>query len=166
MRLPEIAVTSGYRTSISERRAIAEHNTAYRVGRALKVFVGPWYFAGSSTPAIKTAMTVADTRTPCPPYGYSCSCHLSERRQIELVAEFHAYRIRPTRIAYRLGIDIALIDALLGGEHEAKRFEALVAHYRKRRFNQRLRDSEKVKGQTAYEQREKALQDLKTQTGV
>jgi len=54
----------------------------------------------------------------------------------------------------------------LGGEHEAKRFEALVAHYRKRRFNQRLRDSEKVKGQTAYEQREKALQDLKTQTGV
>ena len=54
-------------------------------------------------------MTVADTRTPCPPYGYSCCCDLSERRQIELVAEFHAYRIRPTRIAYRLGIDIALI---------------------------------------------------------
>ena len=91
-------------------------------------------------------MTVADTRTPCPPYGYSCCCDLSERRQIELVAEFHAYRIRPTRIAYRLGIDIALIDALLGGEHEPQRFEALVSHFRKRRFNQRLRDSEKVKG--------------------
>jgi membrane-bound lytic murein transglycosylase B len=65
-----------------------------------------------------------------------------------------------------LGIDIALIDALLAGEHEARRFEALVAHFRKRRFNQRLRDSEKTKGQAAYEQRERALQDLQTQTGV
>jgi hypothetical protein len=42
----------------------------------------------------------------------------------------------------------------------------LVGHFRKRRFNQRLRDSEKVKGQTAYEQRERALRDFKTQTGV
>ena len=111
-------------------------------------------------------MTVADPRTPCPPCGYSCCCDLSERRQIELVAEFHAYRIRPTRIAYRLGIDIALIDALLGGEHEPQRFEALVSLFRKRRFNQRLRDSEKIKGQAAYEQRERALRDLQTQTGV
>ena len=82
------------------------------------------------------------------------------------MAEFHAYRIRPTRIAYRLGIDIALIDALLAGEHETMRFEALVAHFRKRRFNQRLRDSEKTKCQAAYEQREKALRDLQNQTGV
>ena len=33
-------------------------------------------------------------------------------QQIELVAEFHVRcRIRPSRIAYRLGIDIAQVEA-------------------------------------------------------
>ena len=44
-----------------------------------------------------------DTRSPNPPLGYACECTLSRRQQIELVAEFHVHRIRPSRIAYRLG---------------------------------------------------------------
>ena len=79
-----------------------------------------------------TSVDKLDTRTPCPPLGYSCTNDLPTSRQIELVAEFHAYRIRPTRIAYRLGIDIALIDALLAGEQEPEQFKALVRHYRKK----------------------------------
>ena len=111
-------------------------------------------------------MPSTDTRAPCPPYGYSRVCTLPVARQIELVAEFHAHRIRPSRIAYRLGIDIALIDALLAGEHEERRFEVLVRGYRQRRFRQRLRDSEQVKGQVAYELRERALRDLQAQPGI
>jgi hypothetical protein len=33
-----------------------------------------------------------------------------------LVAEFHVHRIRPSRIAYRLGIDIASVEGWLSGE--------------------------------------------------
>ncbi len=126
----------------------------------------PGDFAATSPPAISTDMSTKDTRSPCPPYGYSCDCQLPVARQIELVAEFHAYRIRPTRIAYRLGIDIALIDALLAGEHEPQRFEALVRKHRQRRFRQRVRDSERLRGQGAYEQREQAIRDLQTQPGI
>lgn len=111
-------------------------------------------------------MSASDSRTPCPPFGYSCECDLPVARQIELVAEFHAFRIRPTRIAYRLGIDIALIDALLAGEREPERFEALVRYYRKRRLTQRLQDAERAKGQVAYEQRQMALREFQTQTEI
>lgn len=107
-----------------------------------------------------------DTRSPCPPFGYSCECDLPIARQIELVAEFHAFKIRPTRIAYRLGIDIALIDALLAGEYEPERFETLVRYYRKRRLSQRLQDAERKRGQTAYEQRQTALSEFENQAGI
>ena len=53
-------------------------------------------------------------------FGLLRECDLSEAKQIRLVAEFHANRIRPSRIAYRLGIDIALIDALLAGEYQRR----------------------------------------------
>ncbi len=111
-------------------------------------------------------MNEPDTRTPCPPFGYSCHCDLPVARQIELVAEFHAYRIRPTRIAYRLGIDIALIDALLAGEREPGRFEALVRHYRKRRLSQRIKDADRQKGQVAFEARQAAQRDFDSQAGI
>lgn len=109
------------------------------------------------------AMTKTDSRTPCPPLGYSCECDLPEHRQIELVAEFHAYRIRPTRIAYRLGIDIALIDTLLAGEKEPALFEHLLRKYRKRRLNQRLTAAERKRGQAAYERRQRALSEFERQ---
>lgn len=107
-----------------------------------------------------------DHRTPCPPLGYSRECRLPEARQIELVAEFHAYRIRPTRIAYRLGIDIALIDALLAGDKEPERFQLLVNHFRKRRLSQRLRNAQSLRGQTAYELGQQAQREFDNQAGI
>jgi hypothetical protein len=92
-----------------------------------------------------------DNRTPSPPYGYSRECHYSREQQMHIVAEFHAHKIRPSRIAYRVGIDIAFIEALIAGEIEAERFPRLVAHYRRQRYQQRMRDSGEMKGSTRYE---------------
>lgn len=111
-------------------------------------------------------MTDVDIRTPCPPLGYSRECHLPESRQIELVAEFHAYRIRPTRIAYRLGIDIALIEALLAGEYQTRRFNALVKRYRQKRLGQRLGAAERERGQKAFELRQRAFRDFDNEMGI
>jgi hypothetical protein len=92
-----------------------------------------------------------DSRTPSPPYGYSRECTHSREEQIHIVAEFHAHKIRPSRIAYRVGIDIALIEALIAGELEHERFPRLVARYRKQRYQQRLSDSSVRRGVTRYE---------------
>lgn len=67
------------------------------------------------------------------------------------MAEFHAHKIRPSRIAYRVGIDIALIEALIAGELEQERFPQLVARYRRERYQQRLNDSSVRRGVTRYE---------------
>jgi hypothetical protein len=91
---------------------------------------------------------------------------LPEQRQIELVAEFHAHKVRPTRIAYRLGIDIALIDALLAGEREPDRFPALVRYYRRQRFSDRVRAADGVRGQRGYELRERAAREFERETGI
>lgn len=84
-----------------------------------------------------------DMRTPSPPWGYSRECHFTREQQLHIVAEFHAHRIRPSRIAYRVGIDIAFIEALIAGELEPERFPRLVAQYRRNRYQQRLRDSQR-----------------------
>jgi len=123
-------------------------------------------FAEFPSPAINERMSTSDNRTPCPPLGYSRECHLPEWRQIELVAEFHAYRIRPTRIAYRLGIDIALIDALLAGEYQARRLGSLVKRYRQKRLGQRLGAAERERGQRAFELRQRALLDFDNEFGI
>lgn len=96
----------------------------------------------------------ADTRTPSPPYGYSRECHYSRERQIHIVAKFHANKIRPSRIAYRVGIDIAFIEALIAGEIEAERFPWLVAQYRRQRYQSRMRDATRQSGVTRYEQQQ------------
>ena len=100
-----------------------------------------------------------NNRAPNPPLGYSRDCELSEAKQIRLVAEFHANRIRPSRIAYRLGIDIALIDALLAGEYQASFFAQQLAAAQRRRRDLRVRSSERLRGQAAYEIRAKAQRD-------
>ena len=100
-----------------------------------------------------------NNRAPNPPLGYSRDCDLSEAKQIRLVAEFHANRIRPSRIAYRLGIDIALIDALLAGEYQASFFAEQLAAAQRRRRDLRIRSSERLRGQAAYEIRVKAQRD-------
>jgi len=91
--------------------------------------------------------------------GYSRDCNLIEAKQISLVAEFHANRIRPSRIAYRLGIDIALIDALLAGEYQASFFTEQLAAAQRRRRDLRMRSSEQMSGQAAYEARVKAQRE-------
>lgn len=92
-----------------------------------------------------------DPRTPSPPYGYSRECHFSREQQIHIVAEFYAHKIRPSRIAYRVGIDIAFIEELIAGEVEAERFDRLVARYRRKRHGQRMKDSNRRNGNARFE---------------
>lgn len=92
-----------------------------------------------------------DTRTPSPPYGYSRLCTHSREQQLHIVAEFHSHKIRPSRIAYRVGIDIAFIEELIAGEIEPERFPQLVKYYRTGRYRQRLRESSRSKGVARYE---------------
>lgn len=111
--------------------------------------------ASALTPVTKTPMNsdgpAFDTRTPSPPYGYSRECTHSREQQIRIVAEFHAHKIRPSRIAYRVGIDIAFIEELIAGETEQEHFAELVKHYRKGRYQQRLKDSTRRTGIARYE---------------
>ncbi len=104
--------------------------------------------------------TYCDPRTPSPPYGYSRECTHSREQQIHIVAEFHAHKIRPSRIAYRVGIDIAFIEELIAGESEAGRFTQLVKFYRKGRHQQRLRETQKSTGVTRYELQQKIEQEF------
>jgi hypothetical protein len=82
------------------------------------------------------------------------------------VAEFHAHKIRPSRIAYRVGIDIALIEALIAGETEAQRFPQLVAFYRKQRYQQRLRAATVRKGIAQYELQQTIEREFKQETDL
>ncbi|MCB1675261.1 MAG: hypothetical protein KDI01_03165 [Halioglobus sp.] len=107
-----------------------------------------------------------DTRTPSPPYGYSRPCNHTREEQMRIVAEFHAHKIRPSRIAYRVGIDIAFIEALIAGEVEAERFPALVAHYRRQRYQQRLRDSHERTGVARYELQQKIEREFNRELGL
>jgi hypothetical protein len=96
-----------------------------------------------------------DPRTPSPPFGYSRSCEHTREQQIHIVAEFHAHKIRPSRIAYRVGVDIAFIEELIAGETEAQRFPKLVAYYRKQRYQKRMKDSTGQRGIAQYEAQQK-----------
>jgi len=107
-----------------------------------------------------------DSRTPSPPFGYSRTCPFDRDKQVEIVAEFHAHRIRPARIAYRVGIDIAFIEALIAGEEEPERFPALVAHYRRQRYRDRLRASEAQRGTARYERQQRAAREFEEETGL
>ena len=103
---------------------------------------------------------MTDQRTPSPPWGYSKLCSHTREQQIHIVAEFHAHKILPSRIAYRVGIDIAFIEELIAGETEAGRFERLVAHYRKARYARRMSESKRSKGVVQYEMQQKIEQEF------
>lgn len=92
-----------------------------------------------------------DTRTPSPPYGYSRPCAYPLEQQIRIVAEFYVHKIRPSRIAYRMGIDIDLIEKLIACEAHQEAFREMVDYYRKNRRNQRLQQSRKIKGSAQVE---------------
>lgn len=110
--------------------------------------------------------TATDRRTPSPPYGYSRECSHSREEQIHIVAEFHAHKIRPSRIAYRVGIDIAFIEALIAGEMEPDNFPRLVAHYRRQRYQQRLRDSGSRRGIARYEMQQQIEREFHQDVGL
>jgi hypothetical protein len=101
----------------------------------------------------------SDSRKLSPPYGYSCECTHSLQQQLHIVAEFHVHRIPANRIAYRIGIDLALIEDLLSGKEHRKLFKALLAHYRKKRRTERLKDSTKIRGIAQAEQQEQIEKD-------
>ena len=105
-------------------------------------------------------MQAADNRSPNPPMGYACECSLTTDQQIDLVAEFHVHRIRPSRIAYRLGIDIAQVEAWLSGEQDSEQFQRLIAVHKKRKYQLQVRKADRLRGQKAYELRLAAQQDF------
>ena len=107
-----------------------------------------------------------DTRTPSPPFGYSRKCTHSREQQIHIVAEFHAHKIRPSRIAYRVGIDIAFIEELIAGETESQRFAQLVKFYRAGRHQQRLKDTQTKTGVARYEQQQKIEREFVQETDL
>lgn len=73
-------------------------------------------------------------------------CNKSLDEQIEVVAEFHAHRIAPIRIAYRTGIDIELVKGLLAGEVKPALFNYLLKQAKIKRRDQRLKASLRYKG--------------------
>ena len=111
-------------------------------------------------------MQPTDSRRPNPPIGYACDCTLTPEQQIELVAESHVHRIRPSRIAYRLGIDIAQVEAWLSGEQDAERFQRLMAAHRRRKYQFQIRRADRLRGQQAYELRLAAQRDLQQDDGT
>lgn len=68
------------------------------------------------------------------------------REQIDVVAEYHAHKIHPARIAYRTGIDLELVKALVSGDSHQRLFQVLLARHRKARRDQRLKQSLRHKG--------------------
>lgn len=105
-----------------------------------------------------------DPRTPSPPFGYSRPCTLDRDAQIRVVAQFHAHRIRPNRIAYRMGIDIAFIEALIAGEVEATLFARLVEGYRRQRYRERLKASATLRGNQRFEVQQRIEEDYRLES--
>mgnify|MGYP002637941888 FL=1 len=101
-----------------------------------------------------------DTRTPSPPYGYSRECPFPEEQQIRIVAEFYVHKIRPSRIAYRMGIHIDLIEKLIAGEAHEEFFKEMVNYYRKNRRQQRLNASQRLKGTARVELQKEIEQEF------
>lgn len=77
---------------------------------------------------------------------YAKASHKTLQQKIDVVAQFHAHKIRAERIAYRTGIDIELVAGLVAGDSHQRLFKALLARHRKNRRDQRLQQSRRVKG--------------------
>jgi hypothetical protein len=90
----------------------------------------------------------------------------TREQQLYIVAEFHAHKIRPSRIAYRVGIDIAFIEGLIAGELEVDRFPSLVAYYRRQRYHQRNRDAKRKRGIAQYELQQKIEREFSRETDL
>ena len=115
---------------------------------------------------MSSSSQASDSRTPSPPYGYSRECPYTREQQIRIVAQYHANKIRPSRIAYRVGIDIAFIEALIAGEQEQDHFPQWVRYYRSQRYQQRLRDSGNASGSARYELQQRIEREFVQETDL
>jgi hypothetical protein len=77
---------------------------------------------------------------------YNKSSNKTLQQQIDVVAHFHAYKIRPERIAFRTGINLELVNQLIEGDGHQRLFKALLARHRRSRRDQRLQKSRRIKG--------------------
>ncbi len=68
------------------------------------------------------------------------------QQQIDVVAEFHAHKISPERIAFRTGVNLELVSQLVNGEAHQRLFTHLMSIHRKSRRDQRLKKSLRLKG--------------------
>ena len=93
------------------------------------------------------------------PSGYAKVSEKNLRQQIDVVAEFHAYKIHPQRIAYRTGIELQLVTELINGDSHQRLFKASLARHRKARRDQRLQKSFRKKGIAQAELQDKIEQD-------
>ncbi len=84
--------------------------------------------------------------TAIDPRQHAKTSHKSLYQQIDVVAEFHAHKIQPERIAYRTGIDFDLVSSLINGEHHQARFKHALARHKRARRDQRLKKSLRHKG--------------------
>ncbi len=107
-------------------------------------------------------MLPTDNQAPIDSYSKTSSKSL--RQQIDVVAEFHAYKIHPLRIAYRTGIEATLVQQLVSGEEHQRLFKAALARHRKSRRDQRLKKSLRTKGIAQTELQVKIEQDYQETT--
>ena len=98
--------------------------------------------------------------------NYTKVSEKSLRQQIDVVAEFHAYRIHPQRIAYRTGIELDLVTELISGNSHQHLFKRLVARHRKSRRDQRLQKSFRKKGIAQAELQDRIEQEYQTSIRV
>ena len=100
----------------------------------------------SEIPLTTMDYSASDPRKPSPPFGYSRECHYTLAEQISIVALFHANRIKPGRIAYRVGIDLGLIEQLIEGHAHQAEFKQYLIEHRRNRHSQRMHESHKIIG--------------------
>lgn len=96
---------------------------------------------------------------------YSKISSKSLKQKIDVVAQFHAFKIHPLRIAYRTGIDVTLVQQLVSGEDHQRLFKAALARHRKSRRDQRLHKSLRHKGIAQAELQHKIEQDYQETKG-
>lgn len=101
------------------------------------------------------------TRHSQPISAYSKTSAKSLREKIDVVAEFHAHKIHPHRIAYRTGIELELVQDLINGQQHAQLFKHRLAAHRKHRRDQRLKKSQRIKGIAQAELQDQIEQEYK-----
>jgi len=90
---------------------------------------------------------------------YAKKTDKSLKQQIDVVAQFHAHKILPQRIAYRTGISLDLVNDLINGELHTSLFNSALARHRKNRRDQRLKQSYRLKGIAQAELQDKIMKE-------